>query len=583
MVYVPTAHQAAQQTPEQIAAAAAAKSEKVGPPDPMAAESSTPIALAVLASLAAIAAIAGLIIVFTGTAGAQGAPSPQATFLFIKGSDTIGVERATRSRESTSGTIVARGAGRITYTSARSAFGEPVSFSLRAYGPGTPDDAPAVQTGTIDVGVDSVVMDVVAGGSPMRFAKPASGRPLPLMNLSAALMEPIIARARATGKNPATTPVFLVQGTGIVFEATVRFGAGDSVSFTLSGLEHRLTVDRDGQITGGAIPAQNVNIVLVTGAAARAISIGRPDYSAPANAPYTAEDVSVPTRAGHSLSGTLTIPRGAAGRVPVVVTITGSGQQDRDESIGIVAGYRPFRQLADTLGRRGIAVLRLDDRGINGSGGDVANATSADFADDIRAAVAFLRSRADIDGARIALYGHSEGALIAPMVAATDSKLSGIVLAAGPAYTGRKILDFQLRNLVMGNSAIPAASKDSAVKASFAQWDSTAGKSAWMKFFLDYDPLVTLRRVKVPVLIAQGGTDQQVTPEQAPIIERTLRESGNRQVTTKVFADRNHLFLDDPVGFPGDYAKLRNPRIGADVMGPVVEWLATTLRAPRLP
>ncbi len=583
MVFVPISPQLTKQTPEQVAAAAAARAEKVGEPDPMAAGSSTPIALAVLASLAAVAAIAGLILMFTGTARAQGAPAPQATFLFIRGSDTIGVERATRGRESTSGTIVARGAGRLTYASARAATGEPASFSFRAYGPGAPDDAPALQTGTLDARADSVVMDIVAGGSPMRFAKAASGRPLPLMNLSAALMEPIIARARATGRNPATTPVFLVQGTGMVFEATVRFDAGDSVSFTVAGLETRLRVDRDGQITGGAIPAQNVSIVLVTGAAARTISIGRPDYSAPASAPYTAEEVSVPTRAGHSLSGTLTIPRGAAGRVPAVVTITGSGQQDRDESISIVAGYRPFRQLADTLGRRGIAVLRLDDRGINGSGGDVANATSADFADDIRAAVTFLRARADIDGARIALYGHSEGGMIAPMVAATDSKLSGIVLAAGPAYTGRKILDFQLRNLVMGNSAIPAASKDSAVKASFAQWDSTAGKAPWMKFFLDYDPLATLRRVKVPVLIVQGGTDPQVTPEQAAIIERTLRESGNREVTTRVFADRNHLFLDDPIGFPGDYGKLRNPRIGADVMGPVVEWLATTLRAPRLP
>lgn len=583
MVYVPIAPQSTQQTPEQIAAAAAAKAEKVGEPDPMAADAATPIALAVLASLATIAALAGLILVFSGTAGAQSAPTAQATFLFIKGADTIAVERATRGRETTTATIVVRGAARLNYSAARTAAGDPASFTFRANGPGAPDDAPALQTGTLQIGADSAVMEVIAGGATQRFAKAVAGRPLPLMNLSAALLEPIIARARASGKNPATTPVFLVQGTGMVFEATVQFGAGDTVSFTLAGLQHRLTVDRNGQITGGTIPAQNVSIVLATGAAARSVSLGRPDYSAPAGAPYSAEEVTVSTRAGHSLSGTLTVPRGVVGRVPAVVTITGSGQQDRDEAISIVPGYRPFRQLADTLGRRGIAVLRLDDRGINGSGGDVASATSADFADDIRAAVAFLRARSEIDGERIALYGHSEGGLIAPMVAATDSKLAGIVLAAGPAYTGRKILDFQLRNLVNGNSAIPAASKDSAVKASFAQWDSTAGKSPWTKFFLDYDPIATLRRVKVPVLIAQGGTDQQVTPEQAQIIERTLRESGNRQVTTKVFADRNHLFLDDPVGFPGDYTKLKNPRIGADVMGPIVEWIATTLRAQRLP
>ncbi len=583
MVFVPIAPQPTQQTPEQIAAAAAAKAERVGEPDPMAADAATPIALAVLASLATIAAVAGLLLVFTGTAGAQGSPPPQATFLFIKGTDTIAVERATRGRESTTGTIIVRGAARLNYTSVRAATGEPASFTFRAYSPVAPDDAPALQTGTLQIGADSAVMEVVAGGATQRFAKAAPGRPLPLMNLSAALMEPIIARARATGKTPVTAPVFLVQGTGMAFDATVQFGGGDSVTFTLAGVHHRLVVDRNGQVTGGTIPAQNISIVLVTGAAARTISVGRPDYSAPVGAPYSATEVTVPTRAGHSLSGTLTLPRGTTGRVPAVVTITGSGQQDRDESISIVPGYRPFRQLADTLGRRGIAVLRLDDRGINGSGGDVANATSADFADDIRAAVAFLRARTDIDAERIALYGHSEGGLIAPMVAATDSKLAGIVLAAGPAYTGRKILDFQIRNLVNGNSAIPAMSKDSVVKASFAQWDSTSGKAPWTKFFLDYDPLATLRRVKVPVLIAQGGTDQQVTPDQASIIERTLREAGNRQVTTKVFADRNHLFLDDPIGFPGDYIKLKNPRIGADVMGPIVDWIATTLRAQRLP
>jgi dienelactone hydrolase len=583
MVYVPVSHTGTPLTPEQAAAAAAAKAERVGEPDPMATDDAKPMALAVLASLATIAALAGLLLVFAGTLRAQGAPPSQATFLFIKGTDTIAVERVARARESLTGTINVRGAARLAYVAALSAAGDPASFTFRAYGPGAPDDAPALQTGTLQIGADSAVMEVIAGGATQRFAKPAAGRPLPLMNLSAALMEPIIARARATGKNPATTPVFLVQGTGMTFDATVQLGTGDSVLFTLAGLTTRLAVNRDGQITGGAIPAQNVSIVLVTGAAARPVSLGRPDYSAPAGAPYTAEEVTVPTRAGHSLSGTLTIPRGTAGRIPAVVTITGSGQQDRDEALSILPGYRPFRQLADTLGRRGIAVLRLDDRGINGSGGDVTSATSADFADDIRAAVAFLRARSDIDGERIALYGHSEGGMIAPMVAATDSKLAGIVLAAGPAYSGRKIIDFQLRNLVTGNPAIPAASRDSAVKANFAQWDSTSGKAPWTKFFLDYDPIATLRRVKVPVLIAQGGADQQVTPEQAPIIERTLRESGNRQVTTKIFADRNHLFLNDPVGFPGDYTKLKNPRIGGDVMGPVVEWLATTLRAQRTP
>jgi len=171
------------------------------------------------------------------------------------------------------------------------------------------------------------------------------------------------------------------------------------------------------------------------------------------------------------------------------------------------------------------------------------------------------------------LIGHSEGGMIAPMIAATDSKLAGIVLMAGPASSGRTIIDFQLRNLVMGDSAIPATRKDSAVKAQFAAWDSTAARSPWMQYFLDYDPIATLKRVKVPVLIVQGGTDQQVTPDQAPIIEKTLRESGNRNVTLHLFPNKNHLFIADSVGFPGNYRLLRDGRIDADVMGPLAEWV----------
>jgi hypothetical protein len=272
------------------------------------------------------------------------------------------------------------------------------------------------------------------------------------------------------------------------------------------------------------------------------------------------------------------VPVNAGKKVPAVVTITGSGQQDRDEYIPLVPGYRLFRQVADTLGRRGIAVLRLDDRAINGSGGDVQKATSADFADDIRAGVAYLRTRPEIDGARIALAGHSEGGMIAPMVASTDAKLAGIVLMAGPAYTGRRIIDFQLKNGIMGAESVPAASKDSALQATKAAFDSTSAKVPWMKYFLEYDPVPTAKKVKTPVLILQGGTDQQVTPDQAPVLEQAFKAGGNKDVTTKVFKDRNHLFLLDPSGFPGGYVKLTNGRIDGEVMGTLADWLVVKLK-----
>jgi predicted acyl esterase len=119
----------------------------------------------------------------------------------------------------------------------------------------------------------------------------------------------------------------------------------------------------------------------------------RKDYSAPLGAPYTAHDVTIPTSMGHVLAGTLTLPNGAsvASKVAAVVTMTGSGPQDRDETLNSPPGFRPFRQFADSLGRRGIAVLRMDDRGTGGSTGNHRTATSADFAEDIRAGLAYLR------------------------------------------------------------------------------------------------------------------------------------------------------------------------------------------------
>ena len=156
--------------------------------------------------------------------------------------------------------------------------------------------------------------------------------------------------------------------------------------------------------------------------------------------PYQADEVRFSSpKARAELAGTLTLPKGA-GRHPAVVLISGSGPNNRDE---FVAGHRPFLVIADYLTRRGIAVLRYDKRGVGASKGDYAHATSKDFADDAAAAVAFLRSRGDIDPARVGLIGHSEGGLIAPMVAARDPSIAFVVLMAAPGVDGEVILKLQ--------------------------------------------------------------------------------------------------------------------------------------------
>ena len=509
---------------------------------------------------------------------AQAAPPRQAVILLLKGSDTVLVERIQRAATGATGTIVGNGMPRIVLRLTFAPDHSIPTAGFDVFGPAASPDAAPLQSGNVTLRGDSAYLEMRTGGAtrPMQVATRAGA--MPLMNNDFVAMEQMVRIARARGVRSLTLPLFALAG-AVTIDGTLELIGADSARLRVGPSVTEAALDAAGNIIGGQLPGQGIRLVVVTGAEAARMPYGRPDYSAPAGAPYTAEEVTVRTPAGHMLAGTLTRPTGA-GRVPAVVTITGSGTQDRDEYIPYAGGVRIFRQVADTLGRRGIAVLRLDDRGAGGSGGDI-NGTSADFADDIRAAVAYLRARPDIDAARIALVGHSEGGMIAPMVAATDPALAGIVLMAGPAFTGREIVDFQTANLVQGDSTIRAAAKDSALRAARAQFDSTAARSPWLRYFLTYDPIPTARRVRQPVLILHGATDQQVRPEEARRLESTIRTAGNTRVTLRIFPDRNHLFLRDPVGFPGGYARLTNPRIDGEVMGALADWLATTLIATR--
>jgi len=505
-------------------------------------------------------------------------PAPRtAVYLILKGDDTLVVERVRRTASAVTATILVRNQPSIELGLTLAPDHSIPSATLIVRGPNASPDTPPLQTGQLRFVGDSVLLELVGGGASRNMRLGTRVGALPISNNDFVIGEQFVRIARARGVRTLTLPVFATSG-GVTLDATLELVGSDSARFSIANNVTHLRIDSAGNIIGGSIPAQGLRVVVVEGAAANSISIGKPDYSAPAGAPYSAEEVVVPTPAGHVLAGTLTRPAATGGRMPAVVTITGSGAQDRDEYIQIAGGLRIFRQVADTLGRRGIAVLRLDDRGVGGTGGDPYG-TSADFADDIRAAVAYLRTRPDIDPARIALVGHSEGGLIAPMVARTDARLAAIVLMAGPAYTGRAIIDYQIRNGIVGDTSIAPAARDSAVKTAKAQFDSTSGKLAWMRYFLDYDPIPAAKAVKQPVLILQGATDQQVRAEEAPLLERAFKDGGNRNVTVRVFADRNHLFLRDANGHPSGYARLTQNKVDGEVLGALADWLSTTLRA----
>lgn len=510
----------------------------------------------------------------TTAAQAQSAPRNVA-YVITRGNDTLVVERLQRTASRTLATVSLSGQPTIEldYTLTPAHDVSVARFTVRL--PNAAPDAAPAQEGTVTFVGDSAILSMKAGAQERTMRVGSKAGALPVANNDFVIAEQMVRMARAQKVSKITKPIFLLTNAQTM-EATLELIGADSARFTILTNVTELAIDADGNVTGGSIPFAGLKITTVTGPAMAAISVGRPNYDAPAGAPYTAEHVTVKTPAGHTLAGTLTKPTSASGKLPAVVTITGSGQQDRDEYIAVAGGFRLFRQVADTLSRRGIAVLRLDDRGIGGSGGDV-NGTSADFADDIRAAVAYLRTRADIDPARIALVGHSEGGLIAPMIAVTDPQLAGIALLAGTAYTGQQIIDYQIENGVRGAGNIAAAQQDSVIKAQKAEFAKQLATNAWLKFFVTYDPIPTAKKVKQPVLILQGATDQQVRAEEARMLDAALRGAGNTRVTLRIMPDRNHLFLRDANGHPAGYANLKDPKVDSEVLGVLADWLVTTL------
>jgi pimeloyl-ACP methyl ester carboxylesterase len=300
--------------------------------------------------------------------------------------------------------------------------------------------------------------------------------------------------------------------------------------------------------------------------------------------PYHDEDVSYENRAQNvTLAATLTIPQGK-GPFPGVVLITGSGPQDRDESL---LGHKPFLVLSDYLTRHGIAVLRADDRGVGKSTGIFAKGTTADFATDAEAGVAYLKTRPEIDPHKIGLVGHSEGGVIAPMVAARNKGVAFIVMMAGTGVPGDQILPAQGEaiEIAMGKSPEQAAKnaanekemlrlveteKDDAMLQKELK-EKMAGEvpeaqiglqisqitSVWFRYFLTYDPATALRKVTCPVLAINGSLDKQVLPSQnLPAIRKALADAGNQHAEVDELPGLNHLFQTAKTGSPTEYSTI---------------------------
>lgn len=516
-----------------------------------------------------------LLLVAISMGGAPAAVAQDAGFRVMRGSQTIATESVTRAGGELRSDLRIGDQARVTFAATVGA--DEVIPSMRFSVFRGAENAPAVDA-TIRFQGDSATALVQGEGLPpeQHFA-PGKGA-LPYINLSSALLEQIVRRARVVGGEAVVIPLLALEN-GFAFSATViRVGADSAVVVLPPGVELRLRVDAQGRLLGGSVPSQGV-VIVRDGTPEAAAARRPPDYSAPPGAPYRAEEVRVPTPGGFSLAGTLTMPLQRRGRVPAAVLISGSGLQDRDSRIPGVEGYRPFRQIADALARRGIAVLRLDDRGAGTSGGDPSRATSADFADDVRAALAYLRTRPEIEGKKLAVVGHSEGGIIAPMVAVDDPGVAAVVLMAAPSWTGVRTSDYQLREAwkAMGLNEEEMKAK---AAANDPIREQMADANPWLRFWLDYDPLPTARRLRVPVLVLQGSTDRQVPAEQAAELAAAIRAGGDEDVTVRVFPDLDHLFLHDPVGTAGlaEYAALPSKEVPAEVLTTLGDWLRKRLK-----
>ena len=382
-----------------------------------------------------------------------------------------------------------------------------------------------------------------------------------------------------------TTFRLLVAGADTVLPATLRF-SGDSVRIAFAGLELLALLD-GARVSSIEIPAQRVRVVRAKAPDSLPALTGLhrpvPDYSAPANAPFTATEVRVPAGAGSdtfSLGCTLTVPRKGHRPFPAAVTITGSGSQPRDEELWpLVRDYRLFGQVAERLGAEGIAVLRCDDRGMAGSTGHADSATTAELANDTRAQVAWLRARAEIDPAKIAFVGHSEGGMIGPLLAAQDRRIAAVVVMAGPAKPGVEVLVDQARWPVLSTPGMsPEERRTRLAEVEAAVRRDSLPANPWMRWFRHYDPIRAAKLVRQPTLILQGALDRQVSAGQADSLAAAMRQGGNRDVTVRVFPRLNHLFLvSETDGSPAEYAVLRDEHVPDDVLSALARWLAVRL------
>lgn len=329
--------------------------------------------------------------------------------------------------------------------------------------------------------------------------------------------------------------------------------------------------------------------------------------------PYNVEEVKFRNEKDKiTLAGTLTYPKENK-NYPAIVLITGSGAQNRDEEI---FNHKPFFVIADHLTKNGFAVLRFDDRGFGESEGNHSLATTMDFAEDVRAAVNFLKTRNEIDKQKIGLIGHSEGGMIASIIASTSDDIAFIVLMAAPGLPGDSILYLQteliyqaegqskekiqetlkglrevysilkldedelslkeklkLKFLELFNQLTEEEKKQYGDPVTYMEMEIRMVMSPWFRYFLKFNPIEYLEKIQCPVLALNGEKDLQVPPkENLFAIENALKNGGNKKYLIKELPGLNHLFQTSQYGTIGEYGVIEET-ISPVALETITDWL----------
>ena len=401
-------------------------------------------------------------------------------------------------------------------------------------------------------------------------------------------------------------------GTDLPIDSIVLDGTKLIFSAAQFGITYEGTFSETGDEISGIFKQRGGSTPMIFKRVAEVPKLNRPqDPKKPY--PYDEQEVTYRNEKDNvKIEGTLTLPHGV-GPYPAVLLITGSGSQDRNETI---AGHHPFLVMSDYLTRNGMAVLRVDDRGIGGTDRGSPSATSENFAEDVLAGVNFLKQRKEIDPKMIGLIGHSEGGMIAPMVAARSKDVSFIVLLAGLGQRGEDVIYTQtelihkaqgtpadtLAHILSLSRRINAIVKtetdekriEQRINEEIAAYCGTLSddqrksfepaardirafipiyKTPWYRYFIMFDPQPVLKNVRVPVLALNGEHDLQVAwKENLDLIAADLKAGGNQDVTVQAFPRLNHLFQTSPTGLLSEYSQIEET-ISPEVLKTLTDWI----------